>query len=912
MTHPIQARIGILRRRVRGLLVVYGAGWWLACAVGVVALAGTIDYLIRFREPGMRVLVTLAVLGVFAGAAFRFLLPVGRMRFSDVALARRVQSYFPRLGEDLASAVEFLRQEQDDPAAGSAELRRALVDRVSDTARELDFRQVVHGRAAWQAGLAGGVAVLLAAAIVLAYPQPARTAVLRLAFPWAKIPWPQMHHLEIRNPILRLARGQAFEVEVIDAFGFRLPSDARIFYRFERDEGPMLESEPMRLVQGMLVARRERVTRSFSFRVEGGDDRSMPWQAVEVVDPPAVASLEATLTPPAYTGWPAMTAEGNIRALAGTRVEIAATATKPLASALLQLDGETSWPARLESSGLRLVVPGDPKASWVLERSGSYGFRLLDREGITNVEDARWEIRVVADAPPHVVWEEPDAASDPLVTPAAEVPIAVTVSDDLAIHRVDLCFTRSDRPNDPPTRTALYVGPPSPHGFDPNKVLDHATADRRSLRTVWKLDALKATPGAQMDCWIEAADYKPQTAKSETRRLFLATPEELVQRLVSREAEILAELSRTLAMQRRGREQVGQLEQRAAKHARLEQQDIDRLRGIELDQRQIQRSLADRAEGVPARILRVLAETSRNKLSLPEMKQRLEKILSTLEHLAASELPGVGRELTAAIKAAQAQLDSRTTELSATAVRTPLAAAGKHQDAIIAALAEMTEVLGRASQLREFSREFEALVQQQEGLADRTNQLARQTLARPLENLTPQEAAQLADAARGQAELADRLERTEKAMDEALRQAAQEQAAANVSEGLRRARELELAGPMRSAAEQIRRNQLGQATENQQRARKGLREIADLLAGRRRPPTDELPQIIDAPSLDEIKRAQEAINRRTKELDQLIKGLDPTSPETRQRFEQLSREQAELAEKLRGLFAPTRAQEGKP
>lgn len=912
MSHPLETRIASLRLRLRGLLAVYGAGWWMVWAVGAVMLAGLADYALRFRDPGIRALLALAVLGVLAWSAWRFLYQPWRARLGDVDLARRVQARFPSLGEDLASAVEFLRQAEDDATAGSAELRRAVVARATDAAAGVDFRLVVHAWPAWRAGLAAAAALLLAAVVALADPTSARIAVTRLARPWDEIPWPQVNHLKVRNPIHRVARGQAFEVEVVDAQGARLPFEARIFYRFEGPGGASQESEPMRLVHGMLVARRERVTRSFSYRVEGGDDRSMPWQPVEVVDPPAVAELRATLTPPAYTSWPPSHSEGNIRALAGTRVEIRAAATKPLVSAVLLLDRESPMPARIDGDGCQLVVPADSGSPWILERSGSYGFRLTDREGISGGEDVRWELRVAPDAPPSVALEEPDDAAEPLVTPDAEAPLRAAVSDDLAIQRVDLCFTRSDRPTDPPLRKPLYAGRPKPELPKPGGGLDLASPDRKTVQTVWKLDDLKLAPGVEVTFWVEATDYKPQTSKSQARRFSVVAPDELARRLASREADLFGELAQVLAMQRRGREEVAALEQRAGDKSRLEQPDVDRLRAAELHQRQIARTLGNRKEGIPARILRLLADLNRNKLPQPGLKQRMESILSTLERLTAGELPAAERELTAAVKTAQALLESAVAPPPATAVRESLAAAGKHQQAIIAALERMTNELGRANRLREFAGDLDQLAREQRELTARTGELARRTLAKQVHDLSPQEAADLADAARRQAELADRLQSTEQAMDQALNRGGDDPAAANVAEGLRRAQELNLAGPMRLASEQIRRNQLGQASDHQHRAGEGLREIADLVAGRRPSKMAEPSAVIDGPSLDEIKRRQEEINRRTAELEKMLKPSDRATPEVRRQYEQLSRDQAKLAEKFQSLIAPPSAAEGKP
>ena len=48
------------------------------------------------------------------------------------------------------------------------------------------------------------------------------------------------------------------------------------------------EIDRLRYVEGAMTARRENVLRPFSYRVEGGDDQSMPWYDVQVVEPPAI------------------------------------------------------------------------------------------------------------------------------------------------------------------------------------------------------------------------------------------------------------------------------------------------------------------------------------------------------------------------------------------------------------------------------------------------------------------------------------------------------------------------------------------------------------------------------------------------------------------------------------------------
>ena len=268
----------------------------------------------------------------------------------------------------------------------------------------------------------------------------------RLVNPLGKTAWPRTTHLMVRRPVERVARGQAFQIEVVDAQGARLPPEVRIHYRFAGPDGAAVEeTERMRYVDGAMVARRENVLRPFSYRVEGGDDQSMAWRDVQVVEPPAVESVSVRLIPPAYTGWPPTASERHIRALVGTSAEIAAKATKPLRSAILCIEGGTKIPAQLGDDGCTFTV------EFPVEKSGSYWFDLTDRDGLSGGSDDRWEIHAVPDSPPTVSIEQPTA--NLFVTPRAVVPLRVVAKDDLAVRNIALVFRRAEsEPENSPLR----------------------------------------------------------------------------------------------------------------------------------------------------------------------------------------------------------------------------------------------------------------------------------------------------------------------------------------------------------------------------------------------------------------------------------------------------------------------------
>src|SRR5207249_268265 len=139
------------------------------------------------------------------------------------------------------------------------------------------------------------------------------------------------------------------------------------------------------------------------------------------------------LFPPAYTGWPAVKSEKQIRALEGTRVAIEGTSNKPLQSATLCVAGEgkegkpaQELPTEITSDGFGFRLQANAEHPFVVAGSGQYWFRLEDSEGIVG-DDAPYGIRAVTDAPPTVTIEEPRQERE--YTAAATLPLRVTAKD---------------------------------------------------------------------------------------------------------------------------------------------------------------------------------------------------------------------------------------------------------------------------------------------------------------------------------------------------------------------------------------------------------------------------------------------------------------------------------------------------
>jgi hypothetical protein len=896
MSHPLERRLILLRGRARRLLAIYGIGAFLAGVLGGAMMLGWLDYLLRFEDRGLRIMASLALAGVIGWTAYRFVYLPRRKRLDDLALALKVERQFPNLEDRLASAVEFLGQDEDDPTAGSPALRRAVIAQTVAETENLDFSGVLDARPAARGAWTAAAACLLAAIFVLLDPIIAGTAIVRLLNPLSDAAWPRKNHLTIRDPVEKVARGGAFEVQVCDAEGAALPRELRVDYKIASPDGSTTAENAVLRPSGPTAAlRRENVLRPFAYRVEGGDDRSMAWRSVEVVEPPAVESIAAKLIPPAYTGWLAEKSDGNLRALIGTRIELQARATKPLKSAKLVLENGGEFSGRLSEDGMRMTFD-DP--NFVVTASGGYRLELVDREGLSGGGEVPWEIRAVPDAPPSVTIDRP--AGNLYVTPAAAVPLEISAKDDLAVRAIALKYRPASAApgaeQSPPAETAisLFSGPekmpPQPAGGLANV----SGGTRQAVEYRWELEPLKLEPGAQIEFYAEASDYLPQTSRGDARRLFVVTPRELQDRLIARQNLLAAELLRALVMQQSGREQIEALRIRLQELKQFEQPDLDRLRAAEVNQRQVNNLLTGAAEGLPMHVLAILADVENNRLDSPDLVDRMRDILAELERVGREHLPEIGRELTSAIKTAEVSLsEKKPAAQNLIAASASLDSAATRQEQVVAALESLLARLKQSEGYQRFHRELSLLLRDQEETQRRTGEAGKRTLTKPLAELPPQDVADLRILAARQGEHARTLDRILQSMQQAAEELRRDDplAAETLTDALEEARRTAIGGAMRSCGENLRQNRIGRAAAAQKEIVRQLQEVLDILANRRNRELDRLVKKLRAAAaeIDALAKEQADLHRAMEKNAQ-----NPPDEKTKEEWRRLAEEQARL------------------
>lgn len=872
--HPLEQRVDQVRRWWNRRALVEAVAWAMAVVVLACLVAGVVDYALRSTDRGLRILLSVALAGAIGYGVWRLARWWRRQRFTHLTAAQALQRVFPQLGDRLASAIEFLRQEEDDATAGSARLRRAVVADTTAALDQLPAEQAVEGRQTARAVAVAVAGFVLLALLAVFAPSAVRTAAARLAAPWNNVEWPRRHDLAFVDPPQLIARGDPLEVAVVDSSG-TLPDDVAIEFRYQLDGRTRTERTWMQRVGSTMVARRENVERSLEYRATGGDHRTMAWHELKVIDRPSADQVSLVAHPPAYSGLPASPVRASARVLSGSAISLAARANQPLASAELVPESGDPIPLRIEGEQLELA-PGSwqPTAE---DRATPLRakLRLESKNGLSGTIDLP-PLEVVPDAPPTVEWS--GRVGDWFVLPTARLPIAIAASDDLAVSSARLVATPSPSETtseQPPIEITLMAEQQAPPGRDelPPAGLE---LDRHELEATLPLGEYDLSPGQVIELTAVASDFMPQTGSTtQPRRVHLITPAELDSRIAEHQAELLRLLEQALADQRAARTQATSI----AAGDLASRETLDGLLTTRLTQQSVARTLTESQTGLIDRTGDLLEQLATNGLNSDELAERLQDIVSQVSELAGGPLPAAEAQITSIRKSLESQ--QQASELDG-----DFSALDSEQQAIIAVLQSLVEKVSAWSDADRFIREFARLEQDQRDLRERSLDALRRDIQSRTNRNAPEvqqkEFEQLADE---QSELARRFDKLVQGMRQMARSGeATSEFKTRLENAAAAAESSQLSSQLSSASRELQQQQLGRAGETQQSAADAIRELVDRLQDRA--PTDP----------GELASRLKDLQRQLAELAQQASDTPPGDKQGRQqlsdKLQQMSRELA--------------------
>ena len=892
MSHPLVEKLEHLAGGWNRRVVVSFAATAIAAALAVVFVGGLLDYLVRPHDTGLRTLLSLAVAGgiIFAGVwAAR---NIRRRQHSPFGIARQVEQTFPELGDRLASAVEFLQQDEADARAGSAELRRRVISEATAASDTVTVAEALTlpGERRWLPSMIAALAVL--AVLLVATPSLVATAAMRLVAPWGNAAWPRDVHLAFVELPTLVARGDNFEAELVNSSG-DLPSDTQLEFRYRHDGRTTVERMPAARVGDRLLARRQNVQRSFDLRATGGDDRVMQWHSVEVVDPPQLAQSEARLSPPSHSGIASTIAERQLRVLEGTQIEWTGTAKEPIAAGQVEIVGLEPIPITVDPvDATRLSIPAERWVAVAGTGESTYRISLTNTSGLVGYTPS-YTYEVVTDNAPTIEWAS--SPVDESITARAIVPVALRAGDDLAVKAVDVVV---QSPNEegmlqPIATQQLLDGPSDP---PPLAELPATSPAAASVEGRVDIDPLAPPVGSQLQLVGHATDYAGEVAATERqRRLLVVSDEEFASLVAGAQQSLLSELLRALEAQRSAQQQSSRLAAAVAAGEPIDRASIDAVIAATVEQRQVESLLGDDPLGVRPRAAALRQRIANNRMEAAEVDAQLATIDRVLGELLDGQLPAIEQHLSdarASLERFVAASDTGDREAAAAA----LSASDAPQREVIVALEALLDEMKQWGDTEQFLRELALLEEAQRNLADRAAELSAEQMKAAAEGrddaALDEKARHLADQQR---ELARRFRRVEQGLkgladspdiSDELRQ--------QLSDAVDEAADRQLARNMSDAARQLAAGQASRASDAQRQAADDLADLLDQLRGRT--PTDP------AALADALREAARELDKLRSETQQNANRED--GPQQEQERQRLAGRMQRLARELRRLTAP--------
>ena len=927
----LQPQFRYLRKRAVTALCLHGVSCTVLLLLTAVTLIGFCDWWIQLNSDVLRLCLGLSVLAATGIFIWRLLVQPLRDRLSDLALAMRIERRYPGFRDGLASTVQFA-ESGADPSLGSPELQQKVIDQTLADLQSVPLNDVVETqrvrRTTWMA-----VGVCLFVALVAGLrPADASLALNRLIFPFSAADWPRQHDLQLLDrelrPItqerFRRVRGDTFKFYVQDQRA-ALPDDVRVLLHYGDGETRVETLRQVSIrdadghVRALCVANILLERGPIRFEVVGGDDDTLPEYRIDVLPPPQLEALNVEITPPAYSRRPAQKLPvgiGHFEALVGSQVRITARTNKSLKAARLRVKNRTIPGTKLSRNGREL------RAEFRVVEAGNYSYRfeLQDREGFENAHAIAYDIKAVSDRVPVVRLVRP--ADNIRATADAAIPVQLLVEDDLEIRSVTLKYA-FDRDPQGSYRTLPLLKPVERKDV-PTELLDKLRTHSQSFN--WPLKDV--SPGTQVRFFVEASDQfnldgssqpsplvRGHVGRSQVRVITIVTPADKRADLAGRYNELLEDLTRIQRLQRRAHGQLAAIRVQLQKTGGLrDNEDLPVLRRVVQDQSDVGHQLVGGDQSIISRARSCLAELRANRLQAPLLSRRLNRIVHELDALRTNELHTVLTDLREVETSSRAGDPGAKKRMPITKQRRRqrLDAAEATQARILDSLRDLIGELTEWRNWHNLSGELRELIRDQSAVRTAVARLQADTLGKPLDELTPQQRADLARSSEQQRRNSEQLGRFRASLRKYLRNLKQPSGRdRNARDTLNDAdaflRDHDVVQRMSAAADRIAQNRFGTMAATQKELAGDMQTLLGILENRG---TADLKTLIARQ-----KQAEEQLQKlqdKQEELLEQLRKLDDRTPQAErdriaQELQMLRKRTETMARMLRRRSAPNSA-----
>lgn len=440
-------RLNDVRNRERYVAVTAGAARLVVTLFLLLAAFFLIDWFFALSRTG-RLILVIAMLGVIGYETWTYVIREAARYLDDDEIALRVEGRHDDLNGRLISTIQLARATGE--YVGSAELIEALEQDTISFTRSMNFSDVISLSTLKKVGIFAVVAIVVSLGFGATQPDFVKALLKRLALAEEKYPT-RTRILDVRffPSKLKVARGEKVSVEAtVDGY---VPDHGTIEFWVASAPGETAKVEMAPTERSPKVFRGSirQVMEPISFRVKVYDDTVGPYD-VRVLSRPSVSSIRITYKYPEYTGLGERTSDvGDVTALAGTQIDVYATANKPVDKGSLRIrKGDDFQEVGMEvaprtvkdAHGERTI--SELTGSFVVEKDGDYAIRVVDEHGLDNPAPVRYRVDALADTSPRVKITKP--GKDVTVAKFANWPVRFEIKDDYGVADVRLAWRMED------------------------------------------------------------------------------------------------------------------------------------------------------------------------------------------------------------------------------------------------------------------------------------------------------------------------------------------------------------------------------------------------------------------------------------------------------------------------------------
>jgi len=860
-----------LRRRVKLLSVLFGVGILLAAAVGLILATVVVDYMLKLPVVP-RLLVVLIALAAIGYLAFRWIARPVMARLSLNDVAGHLESVFPQFDDRLRSTVNFVQQSEAIP--GSEVMKDRVVTEATELARGVNLRNAIVTKPVWYSvsGAVGAVGLLIALCLML----PGLAQIARNRLLGGNMPWPKSVIINAAPVPARIPFGQSLDLSLTLTKGDRPSQKATIYYQL--DDGPVTREYMIRGEGGRYTARVQASGKQLKVWMASGDDETPP-QVVAVVPRLAIQSVQATITPPAYSQMRPTTvdlAKAPAFMVTGSKVSLRVQFNKTLDPAK-----EVAFPVIANNDNTKPAAPAitvnrtdtmAPLASWVAKDSFRFRVQATDTDGFTNTGLEEYEIVVKPDQLPTVMIESPRKNVDR--TPDAYLPLQVLAEDDFGIDSLRLLVDRIAVAPDPKDPNAVRPGAKK-HWEIPlkNWTRIDGTGERQRFRLNWDWD-LKAAlgdlkPGDVLEYCVEVRDNyriepKDQLAGapqaplthppqfSSKLRVNIISQDEMTIRITD-EIRGLAQKTKTVHdSQVSNQNETKSLQQDTKDKPALSKGDRAALEGMTSRQS----AMVSQTKGLSNQLEDVQRELKENNVKNEELNSIAKEAKQDLDTAAEKPMTDAANQLN---QAAQSKPNPANPQQSQQDRNQALNKSDQSQGEAAQKLEDAMQKMDKVGNLSTAIKEIQKILDKQVELKNRLKEVGKETLGKKAEELTPEQRKKLDDIAREQKDLADKMDKAVAQMNKMGDQMSKSdpQSSQAMKDAAQQAQSQQISPQQRGAAQQAQQNQQAQAQNAQQQAQIGIEVVLNTLKDAERRKLEQLAKLLD----DAVKSIQDLVRR---------------------------------------------------